>query len=246
VRFLIHPEVKAQAPRALAWVKGFLGRFDTSAVGWLRIDFGREYRDRLGRRYHKYRGVYGRCWYPTERQPTVRISCQVPGPFPCEIVTRQRPVYRNPDGSWPPEARGLRGPVFVDARTGRAWKRVYAATRVADLDEAVVWIFAHEAFHWLCRTRQMPGRNTEAAADAFADRCLREFRQSPPVACQCVGIGWVAERSICRAHVPNSTWFVKSAPCNSHRPSVTLVPGRLRLVEGAPKVRSSSVTTRRH
>jgi hypothetical protein len=178
VRFLFHPDVQARAPRALAWVKDFLGRFDTSQVGWLRIDFGREYRDRLGRRYHKYRGVYGRCWYPSERQPTVRISCQVPGPFPCEIVTRQKPIYRNPDGTWPPAARQVRGPVIVDARSGRRWKRVYGATRVQNLDEAIVWIFAHEAFHWLRQTKQIPGRNNEIEADAFADAQLAQYRQS--------------------------------------------------------------------
>jgi hypothetical protein len=177
VKFLVHQDVKAKAPRALAWAKEFLGRFDTSLVGWVRIDFGREYRDRLGRRYHKYRGVYGRCWYPSASQPTVRISCQVPGPFPCDIVTRQKPIYRNADGTWPPEARRVRGPVVVDARSGRQWKRVYASTRVQDLDEAIVWILAHEAFHWLRKTKQIPGRNNEVEADAFADAKLREFRE---------------------------------------------------------------------
>jgi hypothetical protein len=176
VRYLIHRDVKVRAERGLAWVKDFFARFDTGNVGWLRIDFGREYRDRLGRRYHKYRGVYGRCWYPSKKQPTVRLSCQVPGPFPCDIVTRQKPIYRNADGTWPPDARRVRGPVVVDARSGRQWKRVYAATRVKDLDEAIVWIVSHEAFHWLRRTRQIPGRNNEVEADAFADRQLREFR----------------------------------------------------------------------
>jgi hypothetical protein len=160
-------------------VKDFLAGCDLSLLGWARIDFGREYRDRLGRRYRKYRGAYGRCWYPTETQPTVRISCQVPGPFPCDLVTRLKPVYRREDGTWPAEARRLRGPVFVDARSGRQWKRVYGRTRLESLDEGIVWIFAHEAYHWLRKTGQIPGRNNEIEADAFADRQLDRFRRPP-------------------------------------------------------------------
>ena len=93
MRFIVRPEVKARAPQAVAWVKEFLTRFDISLLGWLRIDFGREHRDRQGRIYYKFRGVYGRCWYPTEKQPSIRLSCQVPGPFPCEIITRKIPIY---------------------------------------------------------------------------------------------------------------------------------------------------------
>jgi len=179
MRLILHERVRREAQRSLAWLQVFLKRFDTTSVGWLRIDFGREYRDRLGRRYHKYQGVYGRCWYPSERQPTIRLSCQVPGPFPCEIPTRKKPVYRREDGTWPEEAKRLPGPVCVDRRSRRQWKRVYGSTRVDNLDEAIVWIFAHEAFHWLKKTRQIRGRNTEIEADAFADGCLAQFRTSP-------------------------------------------------------------------
>ncbi|MBN2506192.1 MAG: hypothetical protein JXQ71_05810 [Verrucomicrobia bacterium] len=180
MKFIFHPEVRANAQRSVRWVKTFLARFDLSSLGWLRIDFGREYKDGRGRRYRKYRGVYGRCWYPSEDQPTVRMSCQVPGPFPCDIVTRKKPVYQSDDGTWPSEARGIPGPVMVDRRSGRRWKRVYGKTIVHDLDEAIVWIVAHEAFHWLRHTRQVPGRNTEVEADAYADRQLAAFRAQPP------------------------------------------------------------------
>gem|GEM_PF-2657803 len=180
VRFFIHEKVKHRAARALAWVKAFLALYDTSMLGWVRIDLGREYRDRLGRRYRKYWGVYGRCWYPSQTQPTVRISCQVPGPFPADVITRRKPVYRRPDSTWPPEAKQAIGPVLKDSRTGRQWRRVYGITTVRTVDEAVVWIFAHEAFHWLRKTRQIPGRNTEVAADAFADAQLARFRAGAP------------------------------------------------------------------
>ena len=63
---------------------------------------------------------------------------------------------------------------------GRRWKRAYGKTVVHNLDEAIVWIVAHEAFHWLRHTRQVPGRNTEVEADAFADRQLTAFREPLP------------------------------------------------------------------
>jgi hypothetical protein len=49
---------------------------------------------------------------------------------------------------------------------------VLSSTRLKNLDEAIVWVLAHEAFHFLRRTRQIPGRNTEIAADQFADETL--------------------------------------------------------------------------
>lgn len=176
MKYILHRQIQSDAPRGLAWAKSFVSRFDGSRLGWLRIDFGREYQNARGQIYHKYRGVYGRCWYATAANPTIRISCQVPGPFPCEIVTRKRPVYRNPDGSWPPGIHPRRGKHFYDAATGRHWVRQYGRTTAHDLDEGIVWIVAHEAFHWLRKTRQIPGRNNEIEADAFADRMLADFR----------------------------------------------------------------------
>jgi hypothetical protein len=61
MRLILHEKVKREGERSLAWVRAFLSGYDTSLLGWLRIDLGREYKDRLGRRYRKYRGIYGRC-----------------------------------------------------------------------------------------------------------------------------------------------------------------------------------------
>ncbi|MBN2086565.1 MAG: hypothetical protein JW748_15215 [Anaerolineales bacterium] len=60
-------------------------------------------------------------------------------------------------------------------RTGREWIRMLSSTRLRTLDEAIVWLLAHEAFHFLRRTRQVPGRNTEIQADQFADDTLRFY-----------------------------------------------------------------------
>ncbi len=155
------------ADAGLGWARWYLGRFDTSSVQWFRIDRGRG----------RYEGVYGRCWYPGDGQPNYRISCQVPGPFPCQIVTRKPPMYARHDGTFPRAPRGCRrGRHVIDTRTGRQWYRVIGRTRVATIDEGIIWIVAHESFHFLRRTRQIAGRNTEIEADRLADQMLDAFR----------------------------------------------------------------------
>ena len=152
--------------RALAWTRAFFDRYDTAAVESLRIDRGRK----------RYEGVYGNCIYPTKARPTFRISCHTPGPFPTYTVTRKRPLYARADGSFPRAPRGCRrGVLCYDPHTGRQWYRLRSKTQLEDLDQAIVWIVAHEAFHFLRHTRQVSGRNTEIDADAFADDQLEQF-----------------------------------------------------------------------
>ena len=158
------------ADRGLSWSRRFLDTYDTSRIEWVRIDQGRG----------NYQGVYGRCWYPTDDRPTFRISCQVPGPFPCDILTRKPPLYPREDGTFPRAGRGTRRGQYVhDPRTGREWYRVLGCTRVETIDEGIVWILAHEAFHFLRQTRQIPGRNNEIEADHFADQQVEDYRCQP-------------------------------------------------------------------
>jgi len=170
-----HVRLDAPAADGLAWVREMLGNFDTTRVEWLRINHGSA----------RYRGVYGRCWLPTPERPTFRLSCQLPGPFPATITTRKRPLYRQPDGSFPRVPGGCwTGKWLYDPRTGREWMRLRGTTQLRGLDEALVWIVSHEAFHFLRATRQIPGRNTEIEADAHADAALETFRggRAPGVA----------------------------------------------------------------
>lgn len=161
---------RREVETGLDWARDFFARYDTTALSSIRIGAGRG----------RARGVYGRCWYPTASVPHYRISCQLPGPFPCSIPTRQPPVYRLSDGSWPPLPAGCAGGIYCRAETGgvvREWRRVIGSTEVLTRDEGLVWIVAHEAFHFLRRTRQIEGRNTEIEADRFADEQLRLLRR---------------------------------------------------------------------
>jgi hypothetical protein len=165
MRWLI--DLAGERPLALSWAQEFFSAFDLSLLSWIRIDRGRG----------KYRGAYGRCWYPDKRIPFYRISIQVPGPFPCDMITRKPPLYPLPNGRFPKAPAGTRrGEHVRDERSGRQWIRVLGKTRLEDLDEGIVWVASHEAFHFLRRTRQIPGRNTEIQADQFADNTLRFYR----------------------------------------------------------------------
>lgn len=161
---------RREVETSLDWARDLFARYDTSELASIRIGNGR------GRAV----GVYGRCWYPTAESPRYRISCQLPGPFPCRIPTRQPPVYRQADGSWPPLPDGCTEGLLCRAEKDgvvREWKRVIGYTEVRTRGEGLVWIVAHEAFHFLRHTRQIEGRNTEIDADRFADEQLHLLRR---------------------------------------------------------------------
>lgn len=161
---------RREVESALDWARDIFARYNTAELASIRIGIGR------GRAI----GVYGRCTYPTAKSPYYSITCQVPGPFPCLIPTRRTPIYRQSDGSWPPLPKGCAEGLYCRAEKGgvvREWKRVIGYTETLSQEEGIIWIVAHEAYHFLRRTRQLPGRNTEIEADKFADEQLEGLRK---------------------------------------------------------------------
>jgi hypothetical protein len=51
------------------------------------------------------------------------------------------------------------------------------AVELRNEDEALVFLVAHEAFHYLRRTKQVAGRHGEIEADAFALQALEQYRE---------------------------------------------------------------------
>ncbi len=116
---------------------------------------------------------------PKSKIKTFRITCSLKGPFPAATYTRQSPLYADEDGTYPPIPYGLTpGVEIVSRRNGktRRWIRLYGETEFATVDEAIVWIVAHESYHYLRKTRQIPGKNVEIDADRFSDEALEYFR----------------------------------------------------------------------
>jgi hypothetical protein len=73
------------------------------------------------------------------------------------------------------------GDRYVSNRDGKGvhWKRLYRPLELENEDEVLVFLVAHEAFHYLRRTRQVEGRHGEIAADAFALKTLEQYRERP-------------------------------------------------------------------
>ena len=80
---------------------------------------------------------------------------------------RVSPWYRNPDGTWPEAPEGHKiGDRQVATRDGKSvqWKRLYRSLELGSEDEVLVFLVAHEAFHYLRKTRQVAGRHGEIEA----------------------------------------------------------------------------------
>ncbi len=170
MRWIIHPEVRVEV-RALEFCRALLEHFDTSHFDWVRIDLGRG----------RISGAYGRCWYPTRKpEKGYRMSIQVPGPFPYRHLRYTKPLYQNDDGSWPPTPPWAKRAGYCEAtRNGvvRRWRRLTTEYLMETRELALVHVFAHETFHFLRHSRQIPGRNGENEADRFAVEIEAEFRR---------------------------------------------------------------------
>jgi len=165
---LINPALDGEG---LRWLEREFVGYDFSAINRFALRDGATSKK-------KPPGVWGMCSYQRRGHPAYKITCSVKEPLPATLITRQRPLYRDDDGTFPTQPYGTRrGQLFVSKRGGRerAWHRLYGTTILHDVDEAVVWIVAHELYHYLRRTRQVDGRNTEIEADAFSDGMLTNY-----------------------------------------------------------------------
>lgn len=170
-RSLVNPALDGEG---LRWLEREFSSYDFSAIDRFAL------RDGSGAK-KKPPGVWGMCSYQRRGRSAYKITCSVKQPLPVRIIIRQRPLYRDDgDGTFPTQPYGTRrGQMFVSRRGGRerAWYRLYGTTILHDTDEAVVWIVAHAMYHFLRRTRQVVGRNTEIEADAYSDGMLRRYRR---------------------------------------------------------------------
>ena len=153
------------------WVRERLGVYDWSKADWVSVRRGRS---------EKY-AFRGACKMPRDGSG-YRINCNVSRhvAYPIYHRTRVSPLYRNPDGTWPEVPEGHKvGDRYVAARSNGEsvqWKRLYRPLELANEEEVLVFLVAHEAFHYLRKTRQVEGRHGEIEADAFALKMLEHYR----------------------------------------------------------------------
>ena len=155
----------------LRWIRKRLGAYDWSKADWVSVRRGRS-------KKFAFRGV---CKMP-RNEGGYRINCNVSkyAAYPIYQYIRVSPLYRNPDGTWPKAPEGhLVGDRYVATRSNGEsvqWKRLYHPLELRSEDEVLVFLVAHEAFHYLRKTRQVEGRHGEIEADAFALKVLEEYR----------------------------------------------------------------------
>jgi hypothetical protein len=116
-----------------------------------------------------------------------RINCNVSkhASYPIYQLMRLSPLYRNHDGKWPEVPEGHKvGDRYVAARNDESvqWRRLYRLLELRSEDEVLVFLVAHEAFHYLRKTRQVEGRHGEIEADAFALKMLEQYRDESNIA----------------------------------------------------------------
>ena len=160
-----------EGSEGLRWIRERLGAYDWSKADWISVRRGRS-------KKYAFRGV---CKMPRNGDG-YRINCNVSrrAAYPFYQRMRVSPLYSNPDGTWPkvPEDH-LVGDRYVATRSDGQrvqWKRLYCPLELRSEDEVLVFLVAHEAFHYLRKTRQVEGRHGEIAADAYALKMLEHYR----------------------------------------------------------------------
>ncbi len=156
--------------KGLRWICSLLEAYDWSKVDWITVRRGRS-------EAYAFRGVCK----PPQKGHGYRINCNVSRhtPYPITQFMRISPLYRNPDGTWPGVPEGYKvGDHYVSTRNGKSvqWKRLYRPLELRSEDDVLVFLVAHEAFHYLRKTRQVAGRHGEIEADAFALKMLEQYR----------------------------------------------------------------------
>lgn len=173
--------VRTLAQVGLEWIERFVEQFDTSQLGWIRIDEGVAFANR-GR-------ADGFCLYPSSSSPLYRIACYVSfRTVDSFAATNRRPsIYvdyelavgdvqaAQQQAEAKLQSNETLGSLLFDHTERQAWFEVFGRTVMSTWDELVVWAVGHECWRWLQHSGQLRGQTGETAADAFADWLIARF-----------------------------------------------------------------------
>jgi hypothetical protein len=196
-KWKVHQDL-ADSP-GLRFAQEYFSGYDGSQVEWVTVKVG-EWGIPTGGLDENggwTNAVAGKCQYPKKRGLKYRLNVRVNdrNGWPKPVYQRMSPIYvpvgddldylgdqydQAVEGQVPEDCilRGSNayGDVYLNADETKMWKRMIRLFWLTDEDEALVYIIAHEAFHYLRRTRQIDGKNVEIEADRYAEGVLRAFQ----------------------------------------------------------------------
>ena len=128
-------------------------------------------------RGRKHFGAYG--WMECADSSKAELNCEIvlhlPGPFPHVVTILREPIKRKiEDFSLPEDTYSISRNVSVSDQEVRISLR--SKTVLQDQDEALVWLYGHEFFHYLTSSNQTSKEDTEYNADAHGDFLLECWR----------------------------------------------------------------------
>jgi|SRR5215212_3004017 hypothetical protein len=168
----------------LTFIQDYLSGYDFSELEWVTLKAG-SWGDATYPEEETYgwtNAVAGYCRYPARtRSGLYRVNSRINTRlgWPALVYQRESPLYRTEVGTWPDVPDDcFTGRWYIDEKSGREWRRLIRRVWLQDEHEAIVYILAHEMFHLLRRTRQVPGKNVEIEADRYGVQVLEAYRSS--------------------------------------------------------------------
>jgi len=99
----------------------------------------------------------GLCWYPHKERKLFHITCRISNQetYPKEHYWFIRPTFFN----------------------GQLDHKNYDKEIVNDIEENMSWLLGHELYHFLRKTKQISGYNTQSQGNEFGFKFIREFKE---------------------------------------------------------------------
>jgi predicted nucleic acid-binding Zn ribbon protein len=167
----------------LAFIQDYLSHYDFSELEWVTLkagSWGGESTYPEEETYGWTNAVTGLCHYPVgTRSGLYRVNNCINTRlgWPAIVYQSESPLYLTEAGTWPDVPDDcFTGKRYIDEKSGREWQRLIRRLWLQDEHEAVAYILAHELFHFLRRTRQIPGKNVEIEADRYGVQVLEVYR----------------------------------------------------------------------
>lgn len=145
--------------RAAAFISEALEPFDISRLDLFRLYLYRR-NTRAGEPW------VGTCYFPRRERPRSRRFIHG---YSIRVGVRR-------DHDWPHVTHEVTGSRSLGPAK-HEWEYLRTRVEIASVEEALVFVAGHEAFHFLRHSRQVPGRNTEPAANRYGLEWLHRFRR---------------------------------------------------------------------